>query len=66
MYYTESLLEPRTLKFTKTQFTNSLELTNQNTTCIILTNTETTLKIPGMGLDLLPVLRQTLINKSDP
>ena len=56
----------KTLKFTKTQFTNSLELTNQNTTSIILKNTKTTLKKPEMGLDLLSVLRQTLINKSDP
>ena len=47
-------------------YKNSLELTNQNTTSIILKNTETTLKNPGMGLDLLSVSRQNLINKSDP
>ena len=76
MYYTESLLEPRTwlkenyfywtLKFTKTQFTNPQELTNQNTKSTILKNTKITLKKPGMGLDLLSFLRQTFTNKSDP
>ena len=53
-------------KFTKTQLTNSQELTNQITTSTILKNTKITLKKTGMGLDLLSVLRQTLINKSDP
>ena len=54
-------------KFTKTQFTNSQELTNQITTSTILKNANTTLKKPtGVGLDLLSVLKQTLINNSDP
>ena len=76
MYYTGSLLEPRTylkenyfyrtLKFTKIQFTNSQELISQITTSAILKNTKTTLKKPGMELDLLSALRQTLINKLDP
>ena len=53
-------------KFTKTQLTNSQELTNQITTSTILKNTKITLKKTGMGLDPLSVLKQTLINKSDP
>ena len=54
-------------KFTKTQLTNSQELTNQITTSTILKNANTTLKkSTGVGLDLLSVLKQTLINNSDP
>ena len=56
----------KNFKIYKKQFTNSQELTSQITTSTILKNTKTTLKKPGMGLDLLSVLRQTLINKSDP